>query len=270
MRPFFAFAAITLMTASLNAGPLIVAHRGASGDAPENTLPAFRLAWEQKADAIEGDFHLTSDEQIVCWHDFDTEKRAGVKHVIAASTLAQIQVLDAGKWKGEKWIGTVAPTLAQSIATVPAGKKFYIEVKSGPETVPPLIEVLDLGALADEQIVMISFNRETVRTFKAARPHLTCNWLTSFREDEAGQMRPTAAELIATVQELNGDGVGFKGMAHIDQPFVDTLRAAGLGVHVWTINDSDDARRFRDLGVDSITTDFPARIRAALATSDPH
>ena len=56
------------------AGPFIVAHRGASGEAPENTLPAFRLAWEQKADAIEGDFHLTSDGKIVCFHDSNTSR----------------------------------------------------------------------------------------------------------------------------------------------------------------------------------------------------
>ena len=247
-----------------DAAPLIVAHRGASGDAPENTLPAFRLAWDQGADAMEGDFHLTVDGQIVGWHDFETEKRAGVRHVIAASTLAQIQVLDAGAWKGAEWGGIPAPTLAQAIATVPPGKQFYIEIKSGPETVPPLVEILDLGALKDAQILMISFNRETVQAFKNARPRWASNWLTSFRADDAGVMRPTAEEIVATVRELGADGVGFRGMEHIDETFVATLKAAGLGVHVWTINEPAAARRFQALGVDSITTDFPAKIRAAL------
>jgi len=259
---------ILCMTTSPAASPLIVAHRGASGDAPENTLPAFRLAWKQGADAMEGDFHLTRDGHIVCWHDFDTEKRAGVKHVIAESTLAQIQLLDAGSWKGDAWRGTSAPTLAQAITTVPEDKLFYIEVKSGPESVPALLNVLDLGALEDAQIVMISFQQETVRAFKTARPDWTSNWLTSFREDEAGQMRPTAEEIIEVVKELGADGVGFKGMAHIDQLFVNTLKAAGLGVHVWTINEAAEARRFRDLGVDSITTDFPAKIRASLGEGE--
>ena len=68
-------ASLTLAAGSLHAAePFLVAHRGASHDAPENTLPAFELAWKQGADAIEGDFHLTSDGKIVCIHDFDTKR----------------------------------------------------------------------------------------------------------------------------------------------------------------------------------------------------
>ncbi|MFM1902441.1 MAG: hypothetical protein RLZZ440_341, partial [Planctomycetota bacterium] len=76
---------------------LITAHRGASYDAPENTLAAFRLAWEQGADAIEADFRLTSDGQIVCVHDADTERVAGVRHVVAETPLAELRALDAGR-----------------------------------------------------------------------------------------------------------------------------------------------------------------------------
>lgn len=255
---------LSLMTAIISAQPLIVAHRGASGQAPENTLPAFRLAWEQGADAIEGDFHLTGDGQLICWHDADTGKRAGEKLTIAETPLARLQLLDAGAWKGDRWTGTPAPTLAQVIATVPEDAKFFIEIKGGAATVPPLLEVLDYGGLKGSQIVVISFSRDVVRAFKAARPGLTVNWLTSFRRDEQGRLRPTAEEIVATVGELGADGVGFKGLSHIDRDFIQTLREAGLGAHVWTINSPAEARRFQDLGVDSITTDYPALIRQAL------
>ena len=66
--------------------PLIVAHRGASRDAPSNTIPAFQLAWKQGADAIEGDFHLSKDGEIVCFHDADTKRVAGTQLVVRQST----------------------------------------------------------------------------------------------------------------------------------------------------------------------------------------
>ena len=75
---------------------MIVAHRGASRDAPENTIPAFKLAWEQGADAIEGDFHLTKDGNIVCIHDGNTENVSNTNLVVRESTLAELRKLDVG------------------------------------------------------------------------------------------------------------------------------------------------------------------------------
>ncbi|MEX0742204.1 MAG: glycerophosphodiester phosphodiesterase family protein, partial [Phycisphaeraceae bacterium] len=102
---------------------------GASHDAPENTLPAFELAWEQGADAIEGDFHLTSDGKIVCIHDFDTQRVSGSERIVKSSTLEELRALDAGAWLDPKWKDIRMPTFAEVAATVPAGKMFYIEVK---------------------------------------------------------------------------------------------------------------------------------------------
>jgi glycerophosphoryl diester phosphodiesterase len=90
--------ALALLTTSAFAEPFIVAHRGASADAPENTLPAFELAWKQGADAIEGDFHLTRDGKIVCIHDYDTQRVSGSKRVVKDSTLDELRALDAGAW----------------------------------------------------------------------------------------------------------------------------------------------------------------------------
>ena len=85
---------------ALYAEPLVVAHRGASRDAPENTLAAFKLAWEQGADAIEGDFLLTKDNKIVCIHDKSTGRLADRKLIVKESTLSQLRELDVGLGKG--------------------------------------------------------------------------------------------------------------------------------------------------------------------------
>jgi glycerophosphoryl diester phosphodiesterase len=83
----------------------IIAHRGESADAPENTLAAFRLAWERRVTAIELDVHLTKDDRLVVCHDADTKRTTGETLTIAKSTLADLRTLDAGRWKGERWTG---------------------------------------------------------------------------------------------------------------------------------------------------------------------
>lgn len=148
----------------------LVAHRGASAHAPENTLPAFELAWEQGADAIEGDFHLTKDGHIVCIHDYDTQKVSGKNLAVAQSTLAQLQQLDVGSWKDPKFKDTRIPTLAQVLATVPEKKKIFIEVKTGPEMVVPLKKALTNSPLHPHQIAVISFETDFVTAWKKANP----------------------------------------------------------------------------------------------------
>ena len=122
---------ILLLVSQLVTGQEIVAHRGASFDAPENTLAAFRLAWEQGADAVEGDFYLTADQQIVCLHDKDTKRTAPnqTSRVVSKSTLAELQQLDVGSWKAEKYKGEKIPTLQEVLKVIPANKKILIEIE---------------------------------------------------------------------------------------------------------------------------------------------
>ena len=136
---------------------LIVAHRGASHDAPENTLSAFKLAMEQGADAFEADFYVTQDGHIVCFHDKDTERISGEKLSITATPFDQLRRLDVGLWKGPRWQGERMPTMSEVLAAVPQDKKIFIELKSGPEIVAPMAEAIAASSLSPEQIVIISF-----------------------------------------------------------------------------------------------------------------
>lgn len=140
---------LCLLVSALGAaarGQEIVAHRGASFDAPENTLSAFRLAWKLNADVIEGDFYLTKDEQIVCIHD-KTTKRVAPKQTsltIARSTLAELRALDVGSWKHPRFANERIPLLEEVLATVPEGKRIFVEIKCGPEIIPHL-KTVDAG-----------------------------------------------------------------------------------------------------------------------------
>jgi glycerophosphoryl diester phosphodiesterase len=156
------------------AGPKleIIGHRGASFDAPENTVASFKLSWSQKADASELDIFMTKDSRIVVIHDKDTKRVAGVDKKVADQTLAEIRMLDVGKWKGAKFAGEKIPMLNEMLATVPAGKRVFVEVKTGPEIMPELNRVLKASKLKSEQTPVISLNAQVIAEVKKVRPDL--------------------------------------------------------------------------------------------------
>ena len=245
--------------------PEIVAHRGASHDAPENTLAAFNLAWEKGADSIEGDFWLTKDEEIVCTHDRRTERVADRNLRIAESTLEELRTLDVGSWKGPDWKGERIPTIGEVFATVPEGKRILIEIKCGPEILGPLEEAIATSGLQAEQMIIISFDADVVAGAKQKLPHLKAFWITDFEIGEkTGKWKPSVDEILATLKRIDADGVDCKAHRVVDRGFVERLREADMELHVWTINDPSTAKRFRDLGVDSITTDRPGWIKEQL------
>jgi glycerophosphoryl diester phosphodiesterase len=249
--------------------PLIIAHRGASGEAPENTLASFELGWQVGADGIEGDFHLTRDGRIVCMHDHMLSRTAGVDVKIAEATLAELRAYDVGRWKGPQFAGQRIPTFEEFLATVPKGrpeKRVYIELKCGPEILPPLERILSASGVSAEQVRIISFGADVLAACKDRLPQLRTCWLAGYRRDEAtGRHTPDLDEVLATLHRIKADGLDTHGNRDVvDEPFVDGLRAAGMEVHVWTIDSPDDARYFSGLGVDSITSNRPRELLAAL------
>ena len=239
--------------------PLIVAHRGASRDAPSNTIPAFQLAWEQGADAIEADFHLSKDGKIVCFHDADTERVAGTQLVVRQSTLAELKQLDVGASHGAAFNGTRIPTIAEVFATIPQGKKIFIEVKCGAEIIPTLLNEIDQSGLTQEQIVVISFNKQVIQQLKIKAPQYKASWLCSFNKQETGEITPSLATVLKTLKQIQADGLSSN--TAVPASVIEAVSQQGYEWHVWTINDLNTARRMQALGVLSITTDVPGTMR---------
>jgi glycerophosphoryl diester phosphodiesterase len=239
--------------------PLIVAHRGASRDAPGNTIPAFQLAWEQGADAIEADFHLSKDGEIVCFHDADTERVAGTQLVVRQSTLAELKQLDVGATHGVAFNGTRIPTIAEVFATIPEGKKIFIEVKCGAEIIPTLLNEIDQSGLTQEQIVVISFNKQVIQQLKIKAPQYKASWLCSFKKQETGEITPSLATVLKTLKQIQADGLSSN--TAVPASVIETVSQQGYEWHVWTINDLKTARRMQALGVLSITTDVPGTMK---------
>lgn len=246
---------------------MIVAHRGASRDAPENTMPAFKLAWEQGADAVEGDFHLTKDGHIVCIHDADTGKVSNTNLVVRDVTLSELRQLNVSERHSHAFEATVVPTIAEVFSTIPERKTIYIEIKCGTEIVDPLLKEIKLSGLSDDQIVVISFNKEVIQRLKADAPQYKASWLCGFKKDKSGEITPSIETVLTTLEEIQADGLSSN--AAIPESVAKDVIKQGYEWHVWTINDLHIARRMKALGVKSITTDMPGYMRSNLVQHSP-
>jgi glycerophosphoryl diester phosphodiesterase len=269
----FRIASILLMLCAMAAstfGQLIIAHRGASHDAPENTLSAFKLAMEQGADGFEADFYLTSDGNIACFHDKDTERISGKKLLVVKTPLKELQALDVGRWKGPQWKGERMPTMEDALAAVPRDKKIFIELKSSVEIVAPMAKVIEASSLEPEQIVIISFHAEAIAECKKKLPHVKSLWLCRYEEQNDGSMTPGVEEVAATLKRIRADGLGSQAeMKHFDEAFIDRLRKLGCReFSVWTVDDPRVADYYQRLGAWSITTNRPGWMREQMKAMD--
>jgi glycerophosphoryl diester phosphodiesterase len=249
-----------------NAAPAVIAHRGASRDAPENTIAAFNLAWQQGVDGVEGDFFLTKDGKIVCIHDSTTKRTAGQALKIPEVTLAELRQLDVGSWKGDQWHDARIPTIDEVLATVPEGKEIFIEIKCGLEIIPAMKVALAKSKLHFGQVVIISFDTMVIAETKRQVPRLKTLWLTDFKTDKkTGVVSPSANSILTTLEKIGADGVNCKAHKIIDQQFMKTFRTAHKEVHTWAVEDLATAKRLLQLGVDSFTTNRAGWLKRQLA-----
>ncbi|MEE8453011.1 MAG: glycerophosphodiester phosphodiesterase family protein [Thermoguttaceae bacterium] len=251
---------------------MICAHRGASYDAPENTIVAFTRAFEQGADAIEGDFYLSKDGRIACFHDGELKRTAKQPGRICDYTCAELKRFDVGAWKAAEFRGERIPTLEEVIEVIPSGKKFFIELKTGPEIVGPLAEILERAEdrLRPEQIVLIAFDKATCVECKKRLPRLKTHWLVGAKMEKdpnsgSPKIVPTAESIARTVMQLGVDGVGLGvGRETRFGRITAGLQEAGVEFHLWTLDDPDVAEYFLQYQPIGITTNRPAFMREKL------
>ena len=238
----------------------IIAHRGASYDAPENTLAAFCLGWEQQADGCELDIRLTGDHQVIVIHDSSTRRTTGTRRIVGRCTLAEVQALDAGSFKGPQWQGEKLPALADVAATIPEGRRLLMELKCGSEVLPALEQVLAGSGKRPEQLVIIGFDAKTLALARQRFPHLQIYLLGSLKRRKAAIID----ELIAQARAIGATGLDLEADVRIDSVVVNRVHKAGLHLLVWTVDDDQFAARLARAGVDGITTNRPGWMRQRL------
>ena len=246
----------------------IIAHRGASHDAPENTLAAIHLAWQQSADAVEVDVQLSKDGKLVVIHDDNTKRSGGFARKVCAQTLEELRRLDVGLWKGKRWAGEKIPTLAAVLATVPDGKRLFVEFKCGPEGIPEFKRAVRDNGKRPGPLVAIGFSRETMRQLKAEMPDLEVCWISKLRRHwRTGRWLPAAEKLIAAAQEIGVDGLDLDARSPVNSALIECLRAAEMKVYVWTVDSPAMAHKLVAAGVDGITTNRPGWLREKLESA---
>jgi glycerophosphoryl diester phosphodiesterase len=250
--------------------PEFIAHRGASWLAPENTMGSIQLAWLMNVESVEFDVYLTSDGEIVVFHDRTTERIGDRDRPVEEQTLAELRELDYGSWKGDQWAGEPILTLEQALATLPRGSRMFVDVKSGVEIVEPMLEAFDRAGHHPHQMVVIAFSWEVAEKTKRLRPRTPVYLLEGFsRDEESGEWSPAMGELIEQAGRANLDGLNmrFVGPAR-DAEAIAELREAGLGYYIWTVNELEDAQLAVELGVDGITTDRPVWLKKQLLSTN--
>ena len=237
-----------------------ISHRGESIDAPENSLPAFKLSLERRTDGMECDVHLTADQVVVVAHD-PTTARMGDKNLTIADSkfedLVEVNISGANETYPDEHIHRLEDTFAY----LGEGREFYIELKPGcPALVPAVKKILADNGLTPAQVVIISFDRELIALTKQQMPEFRALWLTSLPMDM------TAEKLIEELKAIHADGVDSGANEKVlDAEFVRKLHEAGMFVAVWTVDHPGQAKRMIEMGVDSITSNRAAKLRELVA-----
>jgi glycerophosphoryl diester phosphodiesterase len=241
----------------------IIAHRGASFDAPENTLAAFRLGWTQ-TDTCELDIWLTADGHLLVCHDANTRRTTGVDKEIAQHTLSDLQQLNAGSGKSSEHAGEKLPSLIEVMQALPEGKKLLIEIKCGLASVPELKKELENSGKIS-QLSVQSFDHAVCVAAKKALPDTPVFYLSGLEFDAStGLDTPSVDALVAKVQAEKMEGLNLQNNPLIDTRYVETIHRAGLKIGVWTVDDPIDAGRLRDCGVDTLISNRPGSLRGQL------
>jgi len=232
--------------------PLVIAHRGAAGQAPENTPSAFRLAIGQGCDMIELDVQLTADDEIVVCHDDTADRTTNGSGLLRDMTLEQIRRLDAGAWYSPEYADERIPTLGEVFELVPSDVGINIELKCADNRIIRLLPALIREYGRTESVVISSFHHRLLHRLKTAAPNLRIGLLyTALLRDPVKLVRDFGLDVWSVHPHH----------ALIEPEDIAALRANGQRVYPWTVNDPDAMKRLLAQGVSGIITDYPDRLR---------
>lgn len=266
----------------------IIAHRGASGYAPEHTWFAYDKARDMGADYLELDLHMSADNQLMVIHDDTLERTTNGEGNVKDHSLDALKALDAGSWfnqahpeyANDDYAGAKLLTLDEVIGRYGDDVRYYIETKSPeryPELQRALVETLEAEGLVDAGAVVIqSFSQDSLEQIHALNADIPLVQLVWYSTAEDGDglnewtgVTPAPAEItdadfkaIADYAVGIGPNVVYDGQDVIDADFVAQAHANGLLVHPYTINETEAMQRLLDWGVDGMFTNFPDRLNA--------
>ncbi|ANU13185.1 Glycerophosphoryl diester phosphodiesterase [Planococcus halocryophilus Or1] len=235
-----------------------IAHRGASGHAPENTMGAFQKGFEMKADYIEIDVQMTKDGELVVIHDTTVDRTTNGTGKVGDLTLEEIRQLDAGSWFSEAFTGESVPTFEEVLAEFHGKVGILVELKA-PELYTGVEEKVadalidrNMNTPNNNKIIIQSFNHESMKKSKELLPNLSHGVLiggswADVTEEQLAQFATYADYFNPTMKIVTDE-------------LVSNVHEAGMDIYPYTSRSSEQALRLFDLNVDGIITDYPEHI----------
>lgn len=231
-----------------------VAHRGASGYAPENTISAFDKGVEMKADYIEIDVQRSKDGELVIIHDTTVDRTTDGTGKVKDLTFEEMRSLDAGSWKGEQFKGEKIPTFDEILDRYRGKVGILIELKA-PELYPGIEEQVaeelkerNLDKPQNEKIIIQSFNFESMKITNSLLPNIPIGVLTSSKAHATGE----ALKEFSTYADYFNPSYGL-----VTEDLVNQVHALGMKIQSWTVRSQEAAEFLLDMNVDGIITDYP-------------
>jgi glycerophosphoryl diester phosphodiesterase len=239
-----------------NRKPMIIGHRGAMGEAPENTLASFQMALLQEAQGIELDVHLTKNGDIAVCHDATIDRTTDGSGFICEMTTSEMKSFDAGSWFSNSFQGQQIPLLGEVFDLVPDSIMINVEIKASYDG---NMEARLLDFLRERErlgnVVISSFDHKCIRRLKQLEPHVKAGLLYSANLiDHAGYAKLVGVDIFSLHPHY----------LTIDKADVDRAISAGLAVYCFTVNHIEAMRNMIHCGVSGIITDFPARLAELL------
>lgn len=228
--------------------PLLIAHRGASADAPENTIAAFELALQQGADGLELDVHLSADGHPVVIHDFTLERTTDGVGPVNARSVRELKRLDAGGWRDRRFRGQRVQTLQEVLERFRDRTRFWLDLKGGPALYPGLeervVSTIEIYDVLDRVLVQ-SFDLAAIDEVRTLNREIRVGVVTARDPFDRTLLRPGMVDAICPA------------LAMCSEPLIREVRRAGLDCYVWTVNEPAQVDRLVGWGVSGIITDRP-------------
>lgn len=232
---------------------MVIAHRGASEDAPENTLPAFELAVSGGCAALETDVRQTQDGRLVLIHDQRVDRTTDGTGLVSELTWQELQSLDAGGWKHQRFAGTRVPLLSEFLAGFAGRVHVVLELKAAEAIAGTVRQVVDSGAGTDG-FTFTSFELGNLTQLKELLPEAACGFLArDWPLSLSGTLRDHGIQQICPRAD------------DVSRAQVDAWRAEGFSIRAWRVRSDELVLRCFDAGVDGFTVDFPARATELIA-----
>ncbi|MDN7246108.1 glycerophosphodiester phosphodiesterase [Planococcus shenhongbingii] len=235
-----------------------VAHRGASGHAPENTMEAFQKGFEMKADYIEIDVQMTKDGELVVIHDTTVDRTTNGTGKVGDLTFEEIRQLDAGSWFSEDYAGEKVPTFEEVLDAFRGKVGILIELKA-PELYPGMEEKVadalierNMDISNNGKVIIQSFNHESMKKSKELLPNLSHGVLAG--ASWANVTEEQLSQFAAYADYFNPN------MNIVTDELVSDVHEAGMKIYPYTSRSQEQALRLFDLNVDGIITDYTEHV----------